>query len=265
MHDCVASIKPDIIEMLEKIRDDEINERKVKRKKMIEDEERQKKENKDKKLQQQQQQQEAANKAANFTEVEAKVENDTPVNTNTERLADSIVEQVLAPAMAAAGTNNTAPAAETGGADQGSSMELEPAAATNAADSVQTDNEISEMICSETTAEQAPEPAEDRPVDMEVNGDSRESGTIRGSPSAATVPTDDGDVDYSLMPVLTREDVPPSPRADGINTVGESLGDFTREPPVLENQVGEAEPEAEGELQMIDDYHGIGQRALLSG
>lgn len=39
MHDCVASIKSDIIETLETLRDEEINERKEKRKELIKSEE----------------------------------------------------------------------------------------------------------------------------------------------------------------------------------------------------------------------------------
>lgn len=82
MHDCVASLKPDIIDFLEQCRDQEILERKEKRKKLIEDEEKKNKEkNNDKRKE------------------EAKVENagqsSVPSFSAPEQLASNLVQSLF--------------------------------------------------------------------------------------------------------------------------------------------------------------------------
>lgn len=160
MHDCVASIKPEIIEVWEKFRDEEIAERKGIRKNMIEDDEKQKKEIRDKKAA------EAAASKPNTTD-EAKVENES-VNDNTERVVESLIEQVLGPAIGSAVSSSSTRA------EPASSMELVEATSVPESSTPQTDNEISEMmLCAETTTE--PE----RPADaMDVNGDSLENAPV---------------------------------------------------------------------------------------
>ena len=167
MHDCVAALKPGIIEVWEKYRDEEIAERKEKRKKMIEEEERQKKESKDKEKKSDNDKETSDNKSSK----------ESSVNANTERLAASIVEQVLGPVIATSNNRESTVATsenETSSSRIASaSMEvIEGLGVTSSIPSndvtIQNDNEITEMICSVSTAEQ------ERSVAMDVNSDENE-------------------------------------------------------------------------------------------
>ncbi|RWS28597.1 E3 ubiquitin-protein ligase HUWE1-like protein, partial [Leptotrombidium deliense] len=167
MHDCVASLKPEIIEIWEKYRDEEIADRKEKRKKLIEEDEKAKKENKDNKK-------EPVKDGAS----DEKIANESSLNANTERLAESIVEQVLGPALASSAV------ASNDGASQVSMEVNENQATMNSVHSneavLQNDNEITEMMCAETTTE--PE----KPVAMDVNGSSNTN--ANGEPSSNELP-----------------------------------------------------------------------------
>lgn len=153
MHDCVSSLKNEIIEFFEKLRDEEIAERKEKRKKMIEDEkkatdeeEKRVKERNDKKSQ------ENSEEGSSSAGSEVKVENESTVNATTERLAESIVEQVLGPVMVGAGGSNSIPQLPSEAESRDQVME----------NPVQNDNEITEM---EASTDQ---------VAMDVNGTDQE-------------------------------------------------------------------------------------------
>ncbi|XP_015788441.1 E3 ubiquitin-protein ligase HUWE1 isoform X3 [Tetranychus urticae] len=89
MHDCVAQLKMSIIEVWEKYRDEELAERKEKRKNMLEEEEKPKKKM-------------ARDKGEKngSKESESRPQTESTVYAHTERLAASIVEQVLGPVMA---------------------------------------------------------------------------------------------------------------------------------------------------------------------
>lgn len=134
IHDCIASIKPEIIGFLEDIRDKEIAERKEKRRKLIEEEERKRSEKKphesinvtfsdnasaqtDANTSEHNSQTITATSTV-FTgspeggQTVVRVESDSTVNASTERLAASLVEQVLAPVVASsavASASNEAP------------------------------------------------------------------------------------------------------------------------------------------------------------
>lgn len=129
LHDCVLLIKADVVETLEKYRDEELAERKEKRKKMVEEEEKVKKENEAEK-----QKNETEND--NITESEQSV-----INMNTERLAESLVEQVLGPAMISSSNREDEVAMPLP-----TQMEVTE---DNIEEISQNDNEVSEMICSE--------------------------------------------------------------------------------------------------------------------
>ncbi|XP_054168845.1 E3 ubiquitin-protein ligase HUWE1-like isoform X3 [Oppia nitens] len=136
LHDCVSLIKKEIIDCLEKHRDDELNDRREKKKK--EDEE--------KRL--------AEEKSKSNESVKPDSEQ---VNMSTEKLAASLVEQVLGPAYqsssAAAANNRTAGLADDDVAEVSPavSMEVTETASTNGDfSSIQNDNEVTEMVCTET-------------------------------------------------------------------------------------------------------------------
>jgi E3 ubiquitin-protein ligase HUWE1 len=85
MHDCVACLRPEIIEVWEKYRDEEINDRKEKRRKMIEEDE---KKNKDKKSEQK------VENGSNSGQVGSTTEGSSSPSA-TEQLAANLVQSVL--------------------------------------------------------------------------------------------------------------------------------------------------------------------------
>lgn len=157
MHDCVSSLKNEIVEYWENLRDEEISERKDKRKKMIEDEKKStEEEEKRAKERNDKEEKETLKQTSEEDRTEVKVENDSTVNATTERLAESIVEQVLGPVMARPGGSTLQPLNES----------REQAAG------IQNDNEITEM---EASTDQ---------VAMDING----VDPVSGSNSTAQAP-----------------------------------------------------------------------------
>ncbi|RWS15637.1 E3 ubiquitin-protein ligase HUWE1-like protein, partial [Dinothrombium tinctorium] len=152
MHDCVASLKPEIIEVWEKY-----------------------------------------------------LANESSLNANTERLAESIVEQVLGPAIASS-TNTTSEATE-----HSATMEINENQATSSTNEalVQNDNEITEMVCSETTAEH------EKPVAMDVNGASASTETPAAESESEAVR--ENDISETAIPP------PPPARASSNEATTESL------------------------------------------
>ena len=123
MHDCVSSIKGSIIDHWERLRDEEIAERKEKRNKMIEEENKameeeakKNKERNDKRGKSAEGLSDSAGPSSSAgtsaetagASTEVKVENDSSVNATTARLAASIVEQILGPDLAGAGAGVSA-------------------------------------------------------------------------------------------------------------------------------------------------------------
>ena len=127
IHDCIASIKPEVIGFLEEIRDQEIGERKEKRRKLIEEDEKKRAESKkphESSINQtftENNAAEANNEQNNATitatstvftgspeggQTVVRVESDSNVNASTERLAASLVEQVLAPVVGTVSSSN---------------------------------------------------------------------------------------------------------------------------------------------------------------
>ncbi|KAI1287400.1 E3 ubiquitin-protein ligase HUWE1 [Halotydeus destructor] len=213
MHDCVASIKPAIIELIEKKRDEEIEERKEQRRKIIEEDERKKKENRE--LQK--------SAAKNNEAAVEKVPNEVSVNATTERLAESVAEQVLGSIM------GSSDIASTSDAEEHSTGALPLDASASLVEVAQNDNEITEMICSEATAEQ------DRPIEMETNVDTRYAGNPVPQPNdlSALVDTVDSPLieDEALVVqagdtenIVPIEEVSSAPEASNIVEVVNSDG-----------------------------------------
>ena len=125
LHDCVSLIKKEIIDCLEKHRDEELNEKREKKKK----------------------EEEAKRAAEEETKSnEPKPETNEQMNITTEKLAASLVEQVLGPAIQTTARNEANPLATP----PTPPVSMEVTETTNGdMNSVQTDNEVTEMVCTE--------------------------------------------------------------------------------------------------------------------
>ncbi|CAG2109884.1 unnamed protein product, partial [Medioppia subpectinata] len=147
LHDCVSLIKREIIECLEKHRDEEFAEKREKKKKDDE--------------------------TKRLADEEAKA-NEPPkpeteqVNMNTEKLAASLVEQVLGPVLR---TPANEPSQESVRTTPPVSMDVTETPTNGDYHSIQSDNEVTEMVCSE--AQLIPEMPEMHIIpernEMEVN------------------------------------------------------------------------------------------------
>ena len=161
LHDCVSLIKKEIIECLEKHRDEELTEKREKKRKEEEAKKAAEEENK-----------------AN----EPKTVSNEQLNISTEKLAASLVEQVLGPAIQTSSarteisSNSTPPTPPV-------SMDVMETTTNGDLNSSQTDNEVTEMVCTE--AQVLPEMPEINRIpdfqpiyderQMEVNNDSAET------------------------------------------------------------------------------------------
>lgn len=131
LHDCVALIKKEIIDCLEKHRDEELAEKREKKKK-----------------------EEEAKKAAEEEEAKAnearepKTETSEQMNITTEKLAASLVEQVLGPAIQTSSTRSNTNS-QTSPSTPSASMEAMETTSNGDANNAQNDNEVTEMLCTE--------------------------------------------------------------------------------------------------------------------
>ena len=165
LHDCVALIKKEIIDCLEKHRDEELSEKREKKKK-----------------------EEEAKRAAEEEEAkanearEAKTEASEQMNITTEKLAASLVEQVLGPAIQTSSARSSTNSQTT---PPTPSMEAMETTSNGEANSAQNDNEVTEMVCTEAQvipemqriSEFVAERDEDEPR-MEVNHETADSALV---------------------------------------------------------------------------------------
>lgn len=163
MHDCIASLKPQIIELWEKYRDEELAERKEEKQK--------KKTPRDK---------DDKSSDCLFNSVEPsnpKPVTEATVDASTERLAASIVEQVLGPVgcrIVGLGSNRNQASSNTSAAEiitqsnvsTSNNLELRPNSTSDGINQEQNEyDEVSQMMCAIST--EVPE----RPLPMDVDAE----------------------------------------------------------------------------------------------
>ncbi len=243
LHDCVSLIKRDIIDCLEKHRDEEVAERREKKKK----EEEAKKANEPEE-----------SKSTN----ESKLENEQ-LDINTEKLAASIVEQVLGPAIQSSSVRNESETRTTPPV----SMEITETTNNGDINSIQNDNEVSEMICTEAQLMPEMHVIPER-IDMEVYNENQEenSNQMPGPPpltplfssEVQPVLVDDGP-ERPPPPIRCESDeignaITPEDLSTITNTSSEGLNiannDETQNESINNSTIGSATPEASSVVEV---------------